>query len=254
MTDSRPRFIFIGGLHRSGTTLLASMLDEHPDISGLRNTGVPQDEGQHLQDEMVVADDLGGPGRFAFSSRAHLVESDATDPLIALRLREAWQPYADTTRSHIVEKSPPNLLRFRYLQAVFPDALMIAIVRHPVAVAHATEFWAKSSVQLQLEHWLAAHEKFEGDRAQLQHLKFMRYEDLVRDPAAVLGPITNYLGLKPFAPLANVRGDTNARYFRRYRHSKFVPPRIKNFRDVLHFERRLQDLHYGYSLLDKASN
>ena len=42
------RLVFIGGLHRSGTTPLADALAQHPDISGLSGTGAPHDEGQHL--------------------------------------------------------------------------------------------------------------------------------------------------------------------------------------------------------------
>ena len=43
------KIILVCGLHRSGTSLLFQILRDHPDISGFRNTGVNQDEGQHLQ-------------------------------------------------------------------------------------------------------------------------------------------------------------------------------------------------------------
>ena len=50
MTDLDPaRLVFVGGLHRSGTTPFAKVLGEHPEVSGLVNTGVRKDEGQHLQ-------------------------------------------------------------------------------------------------------------------------------------------------------------------------------------------------------------
>ena len=42
-------YVFVGGLHRSGTSLLARSLEAHPSVSGFRDTGVPEDEGQHLQ-------------------------------------------------------------------------------------------------------------------------------------------------------------------------------------------------------------
>ena len=43
------RLVFVGGLHRSGTTPFAKILDEPPGDRGLVDTGVREDEGQHLQ-------------------------------------------------------------------------------------------------------------------------------------------------------------------------------------------------------------
>ena len=43
------RFVFLAGLHRSGTTLLARLLAAHPEVSGFSGTGAPADEGQLLQ-------------------------------------------------------------------------------------------------------------------------------------------------------------------------------------------------------------
>ena len=45
------RFLFLGGLHKSGTSILHRLLRAHPDTSGLFNTGFPQDEGQLVQTE-----------------------------------------------------------------------------------------------------------------------------------------------------------------------------------------------------------
>ena len=36
-----------------------------------------------------------------------------------------WSPYFDLDKRILVEKSPPNLLRFRFLQAAFPDAATV---------------------------------------------------------------------------------------------------------------------------------
>jgi hypothetical protein len=39
--------IVLVGLHRSGTSPLAQALAEHPSVSTFRDTGAPEDEGQH---------------------------------------------------------------------------------------------------------------------------------------------------------------------------------------------------------------
>jgi hypothetical protein len=64
------RLVFVCGLHRSGTTPLTRCLADHPQVSGFRGTGVPEDEGQHLQDVYAAAAAFGGPGGFAFDPRA----------------------------------------------------------------------------------------------------------------------------------------------------------------------------------------
>ena len=39
----------------------------------------------------------------------------------------------------LVEKSPPNIVRMRYLQALFPRASFVMILRHPVVVAREVD-------------------------------------------------------------------------------------------------------------------
>ncbi len=116
------QLIFVGGLHRSGTTPLTNVLGSHPDISGLMDTGVIENEGHHLQDVYPKIRRYGGMGRFAHSERAHLTE---TSPLAssenAGRLFEAWAPYWDLDKPHLVEKSPSNMIMGRFLQTLFPD-------------------------------------------------------------------------------------------------------------------------------------
>src|SRR5207253_5284104 len=73
------RFVFLAGLHRSGTTLLARLLAAHPQVSGFSGTGAPADEGQHLQTVYPAAKVWGGPGRFGFAPEAHFTEEQASE-------------------------------------------------------------------------------------------------------------------------------------------------------------------------------
>ncbi len=79
------QFVFVAGLHRSGTSLLFQCLRDHPQISGFENTGVPEDEGQHLQSVYQPAHKFGRPGTFGFNPDSYLTESS---PLVTEENRE----------------------------------------------------------------------------------------------------------------------------------------------------------------------
>lgn len=235
--------MFVGGLHRSGTSLLARCLMQHPLVSGFEGTGVPEDEGQHLQTVYRPAKDHGGPGRFAFDPDARLTEDS---PLVTdasrRRLMEEWGRFWDTTKPVLVEKSPPNLVRGRFLQALFPGARLVLVERHPLAVAYATQKWSRTSLRSLLRHWLAAHEVFEQDRPRLQHVHVVRYEDFVADPTATLAAVYGLLGLEPVPPGIEIRADANDAYLARWREE----PRLRRALLTQAFEERVG--RFGYSL------
>lgn len=225
MTDpDASRLVFVAGLHRSGTTPLARAMAEHPAISGLHDTGVKEDEGQHLQSVYPTAKRYGGPGRFATDQRAHLTEaSELVSPENAKLLWHEWAPFWDLDRELLLEKSPPNLIMGRFLQALFPGSAFVVVVRHPVVVALSTAKWRRlasrnfqnyTSVYDMVEHWLHAHEVFLGDLPHLERVHVVRYEDLVTDPDAELAPIQSLLGLSEPIPSQSLHASHSSRYER----------------------------------------
>jgi hypothetical protein len=242
-------YVFVGGLHRSGTSLVHRLLRAHPDVSGFEGTGAWEDEGQHLQDVLPTARALGGPGRFGFADGAHLTEaspavSDATrDALLA-----AWRPHWDLDRPVLLEKSPPNLIRFRFLRALFPDARLVAVVRHPIAVAEATRRmrWVRRlrSTRSVVEHWAWCMDRFERDRARLGPVHLVRYEEFVADPEARFAELLRFLDLDP-APLGEtIHTDANARWEAHWRRTRRLRPgKVKAVEALEHRVRR-----HGFSI------
>ena len=195
------KMIFVGGLQRSGTTLIGRVLAEHPGVTGLTGTGTREDEGQFVQ--RVYPNDhemgrrltsVGQAVRWAFHPEAHLTEEDVSDPdRVREDLLNAWTPYMeDKSASSLVEKSPSNLMKTRFLQAVFPDAGFVVITRHPIAQALAVRKWGtypmRSGFRLGriVQHWLLAMETFRDDSSFLVNRVTCSYEQLVASPARTI--------------------------------------------------------------------
>jgi hypothetical protein len=205
--------LFIGGLHRSGTSLVHRLMSAHPSVSGFSDTGVPEDEGQHLQNLYSSAKAHGGPGRFAFDETAHLTESNhALVETCKTRLWPLWAPHWDLSKPVLIEKSPPNLIRARFLQAVFPNSKFIFVIRHPLAVSAATQKWSKQPITELIQHWVRAHQILMNDLPQIKSWAWVRYEDLSADATIILRDLFKFTDLQPISPTSFIK-DSNGAYF-----------------------------------------
>jgi hypothetical protein len=238
-------FVFVTGLHRSGTSLLHRCLRRHPQISGFADTGVPEDEGQHLQAVLPRGGAYGGPGRFGRHPEAHLTEMH---PLAtretAAALFDQWRPYWDLTRPYLVEKTPISLLRTRLFQRLFPDSAFVVIVRHPAPVALGTydalaSFGAAGDLTIAdlIEHWLICHETFLGDAPQLRREMTLKYESLIARPQETLNDISTFLGLPPHPNAEPMEAGRNDGYIEEWREQghnadpaiQRLEPRVRRF-------------------------
>jgi len=210
-------FIFLGGLHRSGTSLLHEIMRSHPSISGFQNTGAPEDEGQHLQSVYPPASELGGPGRFGLDERSFMDDSHPlASPASAKKLLNEWGNHWDWRRNYLLEKSPPNLVRARFLQALFPRSMFIMVIRHPIVVAYATQKWSGTSISSLIEHWLLCHERFLSDLPRLRRCLVLRYEDFVARPQEVLDEAYRFVGINSEPLNRDVHQHLDLRYYEKW--------------------------------------
>ncbi|MDQ3867593.1 MAG: sulfotransferase [Actinomycetota bacterium] len=263
------RFVFVCGLQRSGTTMLYRYLDEHPQVSALSGTARATNEGQFVQTVYPSDPYHSKGGRFAFRSEARLTEAS---PLVTAanrrKLFEEWSRYWDLSKPYLVEKSPPNLIRTRFLQAMFPQSYFVVLLRHPIPVTLATQPWGGDPVHRLLEHWLRAHELLVEDAAHLERLHVLRYEDLVGDPDATLARVFAFLGLedpssgRPRAEGVNVdnfladrtlRTDVNEKYFAEWSRRR-RPLARRLYYDALAWRYERQVQAFGYSLREPRSS
>jgi len=220
---------------------------EHVSTSGFSATAAPEDEGQHLQTVFPPAKLYGGPGRFAFNPESHLTEiSDLITDAGKQQLMREWGAYYDLTKKLLLEKSPPNLVRSRFFQAVFPNSRFVFIVRHPIAVAMATQKWSGTSVVELILHWYTAHRILFDDFAKLQRGLIFRYEDFVRTPQFYLDEICKLVGIGSFQPREGV-ADHNQKYLSQWllRYEREKDLLLRMYPDVSAFLSQ-----FGYSLTE----
>jgi hypothetical protein len=194
--------------------------------------------------------EYGRPGRFGFAPEMHLTESaPLASEQTARRLFEEWSPYWDLSRPLLLEKSPPNLIKTRLLEALYPGAAFVVIVRHPIPVSIPTAKWRGTRrYDRLLEHWLRCHALFQADRRHLERVHVLAYEQLVRDPGGVLRGIFDFLAVEPIPPSEPVDTEANEKYFQRWKELK-RDPRMRAYLDLvsLRYEHRVR--RYGYSIV-----
>lgn len=186
--------LFIAGVHRSGTTLLESLIQERYDVRVLR-APVPENEGQFLQDVMRDEVVYGGPGMFAFfdQSRLEPVADAAEAAEKRVRLLRAWDRWTLGDSTTLLEKTPANIVRIPYLRSVFPGSRFVVLVRDPRAVVLSVKKWNPSPNELLFMNWCSAYATALHDVA--DDCLFVRYEDLCEDPARELDRIGRFAGL-----------------------------------------------------------
>jgi hypothetical protein len=201
------KWLFLVGCYNSGTTLLDQLLSAHPHVSSLPT------EGHFLTDQFVKDYEVGLPRMWVENEALFRLTEDDSGP-DATRIKKEWGMRAGSIRSVFLEKSPPNTPRARWLQKHFAPAYFVSIVRNGYAVAEGiarkaepygrAEPWPIARCAAQ---WRRSIEILEQDAEQLERLLWVRYEDLAKDPAAVLSRIYEFVGLDPMAD--NAAADSN---------------------------------------------
>lgn len=221
------KYIFICGLHRSGTSTLTKIIGTSNLVSTHRNTNVPQNEGQHIQSVYDPAYKHGGPGEFGFDKEYHYTEkSYLLTQKNNKKIINEWAKYWDLNKSILIEKSPPNIIHTRYLQEIVPNSYFIIIIRHPFAVAMATKKWNNQSLDKHIEHWLYVHEILYNDLKKIKKYLILKYEELNIDTFE--NKINNFLEEKLLIDIKilqnfNSMKKSNNKYF-----ENIVPDHIKN--------------------------
>jgi hypothetical protein len=187
-------WLFILGCNNSGTTLLNKLLASHPEIRSLPS------EGNDYTDALPNASRL-GIGR-VFTQRLDLFRwTETDDPAPAARAKYDWVYYYECRPCILLEKTPWNSVRSRWLQYNFRPNRFLTIVRSPYAVCEGMMRRKQYSAELAATHWRTVHEILLEDMPHLERCLLFRYEDLCGSVTQWLGRFEQFLELRqPFDP------------------------------------------------------
>ena len=181
-------WLFILGLNNSGTTLLKKIIESHPNVRSLPTEG-------HLLSKALPKPWNYGVWRIWGTKLDIFYLTEKNDPRPALRLKYDWSRHFQGQTGILLEKSPPNTVRSRWLQANFAPCRFIAIVRSPYAVCEGIRRRNGHSIKDASLHWSLAHQCLWEDMKHLKHLMWFRYEDFCKEPLEHLTRIQTFLSL-----------------------------------------------------------
>jgi len=176
------------GAAGSGTTLMRLILDSHENIAIAQETGFAR---ALLANEWVPFWQFGGE----WYDRVGLSRDDLEKRLADFYGGIFADFAAQRGASRWGDKTPFHLWHLELLTRVFPDAVVVATVRHPGAVAHSTRRRMGHAWQASVRYWLRDTTELLIQGAALgDRFALCRYEDLVNRPEPLLRELVGWLG------------------------------------------------------------
>lgn len=180
------KLIFVGGIPRSGTTLVQNVLDSHPEISG----GPEFDRIPNIVDLRNRLVQSAKVGRIDY-----YVDQSKIDRLVANFISGLLEhDHLDRQTTLISEKTPWNILYFMELAKLFPQAKLIMILRNPLDVYSSMKTVARraskkgikppdytTDVKLAVAYMEAAYKLMEACHKRPERFMLLRFEELLKD-------------------------------------------------------------------------
>lgn len=186
------RWAFFVGCYNSGTTLFHNLLARHRDVGSMPF------EGQFYTDQLPRPMDLGLPRLWAIRPELFRLRDGEDGDVDIPRLKRQWAAaYNDHTRPVLLEKSPTNAARTRWLQEHFENAHFVLILRDGRAVAEGIRRKEGHDIRTTARQWRVSNEIMLEDAERLERWKLFRYEDLAADSQGTMDEICEFLGLSP---------------------------------------------------------
>ncbi len=245
--------IFVFGCCNSGTTILWKALKSHksvfgPDIEGQDLEGLP-DSMRHYLGKSTFR--LWAHPKFKLSYYRTEKDYDENEREALIKVYSQFQKPG----KRFITKSPADTLRARLIQAYFPDAYFVAIVRNGYAVSEGIIRKRKSdperpqfeggytTIEEAAEQWFRANVIVASHETFLRQYRIIKYEDLVEDPNKVLSSVLEFCGLDE----TDLRIPTFDKTLNQTQISRLTGYEIESITRIA----QPMLLHYGYEVLNK---
>lgn len=203
--------VFILGVGRSGTTLLRAIMNAHRQVAVAPEAKFVADmlkitrryQNKNTFDSQKFVADLSRSEYFAYW---HIDEQELSSCVeYATSIQNAfellYQLYGTKQNKHFVlDKSPNNVLEIKLIKKAWPNARFIHIIRdgRDVAISSLQAGWQIKSLQDSIANWAIRIGRCERSLSLLQKNDYIEvyYEDLLRDPKAVVTSICDWIGIE----------------------------------------------------------
>lgn len=187
------KWVFIVSCYNSGSTLLHQILAQHPQIGSMPG------EGQFYTDQLLLPKKVNLPRLWALEPELfYLDESNGRNINIDVLKKQWGARINNLERPIIIEKSPTNAGRTRWLQKYFDNAYFVGIVRNGYAVSEGIRRKSGHPLKKAAQQWLQSNEIMLRDFNYLKKSILISYEDLTDNPETTLAGILKFLDLESF--------------------------------------------------------
>jgi hypothetical protein len=168
------------------------LIAKHPDVSALSKEGpnatplLPNDDRCKLPRRLFAL----------YPSTYRLTEADLLRFNFDGILRD-WAEYWDTSKRVLFEKCPANATRMRLLQAAFPDARFMGIVRNPYVVCEGIRRRRGHPLEDCARHWREANRIMLEDAGHVNHFLLISYEYLTKSLNEAMEEVWSFLEIPP---------------------------------------------------------
>lgn len=230
---------FIVGVGRSGTTLVASILNRHPDICVTPEThffryvnGFPGGEraiaNRWPESGVQLLQNIRSTRTWKPNSEGIINKLGPHYPGLKKFFEALGENIAETqNKRYWIEKTPHHLMDIELIRTLFPASPIIYVIRDGRDVAISM---AKSAITIQESESLIANiftwvKKNQYGRKFLSTSKNMyviRYEDLLFNPLKEIGSLCEFLGVDFLSSMLMPDGNENSLIERDFNHKEMI--------------------------------